>query len=209
MNKAYIYLYDDMDRLDDSFIADNLHKLPMFRQEQCNRYRYEADKKACILAYLLLEQGLREQYGITNFISFIYNEHGKPYLQEYPQVFFNISHCKCAVVCALADFKIGVDIQDIHPYNINVARRACSKIELKQLMESESPDRLFCRMWTKKESYAKAKGISVADVLKKELPERMHYYQQDKNYCIALCHLGLVNHDNINIHKILQIISPG
>ena len=186
MSKVYIYLFENTDKLDDNFVVDNLYKLPAFRQEQCNRYRQEADKKACILSYLLLEKGLRKKYGIDRPVSFIYNEYGKPYLKEYPHIFFNISHCKSGVVCALADAEIGVDIQDVRPFDIDVARRVCSENELRLLSESDNPARLFCKMWTEKESHAKARGIGVAGVLKCDLAREGFKSFESDNYCITL-----------------------
>jgi Phosphopantetheinyl transferase len=197
MNKAYIYLFDDMDSLRDDFVAKNFNKLPLFRQEQCNKYKKESDKKACILAYLLLKKGLREQYNINTPISFRYNEHGKPYLREHPEIFFNISHCKNGVVCAFANFEIGIDIQNMRLFNINTARKICSANELYQLKKLNAPEELFCKIWTEKESYAKAKGNSVASVFKKDLPKNSFFYIKKSVYYLTLCHNGLINNKDI------------
>ena len=171
MGEAYLYLFDDMDRLGERFVAENMPKLPAFRRERCARYRQESDKKAYIIAYRLLEIGLAERFGISGSIEFAYNEHGKPYLKDYPHTYFNISHCRSGVACAVADVEIGVDIQEVRPFDVAVARKVCSEPELRQLSESDDPAKLFCQMWTKRESYTKAKGISVASVLKQELPQ--------------------------------------
>ena len=186
MSKAYIYLFDDIDSLSVDFVSENRNRLPVFRQQQCARYRQEFDKNACVLAYLLLDKGLREQFNIAPPFEFIYNEHGKPYLRDFPHIFFNISHCKYGVVCTLADFEVGIDIQEVRPFDVDIARRVCSENELQQLSETDNPSRLFCKMWTKKESYAKAKGISAAGVLKRDLPDKDFFIQEYENYYISL-----------------------
>jgi len=183
---VHMYIYDTMDMLENNFVANNIDKLPPFRREKCMRYRQESDKRNSIIAYLLLERGLKEQYGVTTPISFIYNRHGKPYLQEYPHIFFNISHCKLGVVCVLSDVEIGVDIQDIRPFNIKVAQRVCTKDELQHLKDSNLPAKLFCRMWATKESYAKAKGIGIANMLKQDIPQVGFWFKENEHYCVVV-----------------------
>jgi len=185
MDKAYIYLFDDMDNLSDNFASENLHSIPAFRRKQCAKYRQKSDRAACVLAYLLLKKGLREQYGLMHSPEFIYSEHGKPYLRETPHIFFNFSHCKHGVVCALADFEIGVDIQDIQPFNGDTARLVCSEAELIQLNESDNPSKLFCMIWAKKESYAKANGISISNILGHDFQDEGFFKFEHTAYCIS------------------------
>jgi len=187
MNEVYIYLLDDFAEFPTDFVSKNLEKLPTFRQEQCAHYRQELDKRNCVAAYLLLVNGLREQYGIAASVDFVYNEHGKPYLKDCPQIFFNISHCQFGVICAIADFEIGVDIQEVRPFDEAVAQRVCSESELSILKKADDPAHLLCRMWTAKESYAKAKGISVASILKSDFPEENSNQWDFGDYCLALC----------------------
>lgn len=187
MNKVQAYLFVDMDRLPKSFAEQNLCRLPVSRQERCAQYRRQTDRNACVLAYMLLYKGLSEQFGIAQPPEFIFNEYGKPYLRDTPQIYFNFSHCKLGVICVLADFEIGVDIQDIQPFDMGVAQRVCSNDELRQLSESDNPSKLFCRIWTKKESYAKAHGISIADVLRADNFPNRFLYRESEDYYISIC----------------------
>ena len=186
MGKVCIYICDDIDGLGDDFISENIHRLPAFRQNKCNRYRQDADKKSCILSYLLLSEGLRERYGISEHVEFTCNERGKPYLKDYTHIFFSISHCKSGVACAVADFEIGIDMQDMRPFDIAVAKRVCSQKELRRLAADENPARGFCRMWTRKESYAKARGIGIMDVLKHDLDDTGFIDWETPDYCVSL-----------------------
>ena len=191
MSKAWIYFYNDFSEPDESFIKENIRSLPLFRQEKCARYRHNSDKRACIISYQLLVKGLREQFGLATGGEFVYNKHGKPYLSDYPHIFFNLSHCKSGVVCALADVEVGIDIQDVRPYDTDLARRVCSENELRVLSESDEPAKQFCRIWTYKESYAKAEGISVFAVLRQDLPGGRAAYQETGEYCMTLCGKGV------------------
>jgi len=187
MHKVHLYLFDQLATLPEGFVAEHLHFLPAFRREQCISYRQTIDQQNCVIAYLLLLQGLREQYGIDAQMEFVYGAHGKPYLKDYPHIFFNISHCKRGAVCALADFEVGVDMQDVRPYNPSIARRVCSDDELQLLSKADDPARLFCGMWAARESCAKMLGCSVADILKQDvLVEDIAFFATD-SYCVAVC----------------------
>jgi len=171
------------------FLEESIHKLPRFRQKQCNRYRQESDKINCVISYFLLLMGLSERYGIDSSVEFIYNEYGKPYLRDYPHIFFNISHCNGAIACALDDFEIGVDIQDVQEFDRKVAEKICTETELNELAVSDNPARLFCKMWTARESYAKAMGIGIAGVLKCDF-DKSHLIQMDfGDKCLSLYRL--------------------
>lgn len=186
MSSVNVYLFDDYDALDENFISNNIHLLPASRAERCMRFRQDIDKINCTIAYLMLKYGLEENFGISSEIEFVYNEYKKPFLKEFPQIFFNFSHCKRGVVCAIADFEIGVDIQDFEPFNINVARRVCSKNELIELDKSDNPSRLFCRFWTQKESYAKAMGVGIGSVLNQDLCLNNFWYYENELYCLTV-----------------------
>lgn len=203
MDNVHLYLFDQYEALSDGFVADHLYRLPTARQEQCLCYRQAIDQQNCVIAYLLLQQGLREQYGIVGQLAFAYGAHGKPYLKNYPEIYFNISHCKYGVVCAFSDFEVGVDIQDVRPYDPAVARRICSKDELQLLSKSEDPAQLFCRLWTARESYAKMLGCGIADVLIQSIPTDGLFCLETSRYCLAV-HCS-TNAFSVQIHESRQI----
>jgi len=188
ITKAYVYLFDDYENLCENFIDDNINKLPEFRREKCIKYRQDIDKINCIITYLLLKQGLKEIYGIHSEPEFVFNENRKPFLKEHPHIYFNLSHCKYGAVCAIAEAEVGVDIEGLERYKENIAQRVCSENELKQLEITDDPIKLFFRIWTEKESYAKAKGISIASVLKQDIyTDGFWYYEQELYYLTVFC----------------------
>jgi len=184
MGEISLYLYDAMAQVSNDFVARQLPRLPAFRREYCTRYRQSSDQASCIIAYLLLAKGLGEQYDLPPPRTFVYGKTGKPFLANNP-AYFNLSHCPKGVACALADTEIGVDIQDVQPFNPEVAKRVCSAEELHALSLSADPADLFCLMWTRKESYAKALGQSLAEVLRQDLPSTGFWSHRAPDYWVT------------------------
>ena len=85
---------------------------------------------------------------------------GKPYLRNYPQVHFNLSHSGDYVCCAIGDEPVGVDIQKRVNTKDGLAKRFFTKEENRMLDELDEEERkqLFFRMWSIKESYIKYTG---------------------------------------------------
>jgi 4'-phosphopantetheinyl transferase len=139
--------------------------MPPERQQRALRYRREIDKRLCVCAYWLLLHGLKKECGIIMPLLFVYGENGKPYLADNSGIFFNLSHCKEGLVCAISENEVGVDIQDVRLLNMNVAKRICTVEELEKINQSNHPERLFCEIWTIKESFIKQQGGSIAQPL--------------------------------------------
>ena len=95
-----IYLNDDIAGFD---LERALPLLSDQRREQALKFRYELGRKTSAMAYLLLCEGLRQEYGIMERPLFEYGEHGKPSIVGHPEIHFNLSHCREAVVCAVSD----------------------------------------------------------------------------------------------------------
>ncbi|MCL2517382.1 MAG: 4'-phosphopantetheinyl transferase superfamily protein [Oscillospiraceae bacterium] len=201
----YIYLIDNLQLVNDGYVADSLPRLPVLRREKYERYRDHTDRKACILAYLLLEAGLKERFEIDSF-TLVCNDYGKPYLKEYPRIYFNITHCQTSVACVVADFEIGVDIEYIRPFDINIARQICGENELRRLSEADDPSKLFCRMWTEKESYAKSLGIDAASVFKMDLSDAKFIHWERETYYLTVCLGTKINGDITMFEKVKEII---
>ena len=116
---------------------------------------------------LLLRRALREQYGIDGGDGrkpdLIEGAHGKPYLREYPQIQFNISHCMGLAVLAVGDCSVGIDVEYVRPYREPLLKRVLSEAELRQMEAAGEAGReeLFFRFWTLKESCVKAMGCGI------------------------------------------------
>lgn len=155
-----LYLFDEYKQVTEEFIIRALQFLPENRRNRALRYRKATDRMNCVITYLMLQYGLRECFGITsNKIEL--GKYGKPFLAEHPNVHFNISHCDIGNAVVVADFPVGVDIQEVRPFSWNVAKHVCSGQELTELEKCANRDRLFIKMWTAKESYAKMVGQGI------------------------------------------------
>lgn len=167
----YIYIKDNLDSLNEEAVKALMSKLPGWRREKAERFRYLAGRRECTLAYMLLMQGLQEQYGITTPPHFSIGPHGKPSLVEHPEIHFNLSHCKEAVLCALSNSAIGVDIERCRTYKKDLATYTMSPAEIQAIEQSDNPAMAFTRLWTAKEAVVKLLGTGIIDHLHNVLTE--------------------------------------
>jgi 4'-phosphopantetheinyl transferase len=91
--------------------------------------------------------------------SFLYNEHGAPYLENGP--YFSISHCKQGIAVAVSEVPIGIDIEAIRPLNESLVRKTMNSKEQAEILSSSSPEIAFIRLWTQKEAYVKMQGTGI------------------------------------------------
>ena len=158
-----IYLNDDIANFD---WQAALPLLSDQRRELCLKFKHEQGRKNCAAAYLLLCEGLREEYGISEKPVFEYGEHGKPSIVGHPEIFFNMSHCREAAICVLSNKPVGVDIESIRPYNESLARYTMSDEEMALIDSAERRDVEFIRLWTLKEAVLKCSGEGIRNDMK-------------------------------------------
>jgi 4'-phosphopantetheinyl transferase len=94
-------------------------------------------------------------------------EHGKPYLADYPELAFNLSHTADRLMIAVGrDCQLGVDIEICKPrVNLSGLVNKCFAEEevayWTQLPETQK-NQAFYRFWTRKEAFVKATGDGIA-----------------------------------------------
>lgn len=111
-------------------------------------------------AYGLLEYALAERFGIRDGV-IAKGERGKPFLENYPEIKFNVSHCRGLAVCAVSRGEIGVDAELIRGFREGAMRRIFSHGERRFVELSRDPNRDFFRLWTLKESLCKNTGKGI------------------------------------------------
>jgi len=169
-----------------------LEEISPQRREQALRYRHELGQRLCVLAYLLLKRGLNEVFGISENPLFEYGEHGKPQLTGHPGVFFNMSHCKDAVVCAVSNRPVGVDVESIGRYKESLVGYTMNDEECSRIMGSGHPEVEFIRLWTMKEALLKLTGEGISSDMKTALTDAGNYHfetviEQEKRYVYTVC----------------------
>lgn len=136
------------------------------RREKLRQCRKEEDKKRSLLAGYLIQLGVKERLYMESglqaeaaplSLSYIYGENGKPYLKEYGNIFFSLSHSGNYVLCAFSEREIGADIQEHRSVKEGLADRFFSKAD-KQLMERLGTDAGFYDIWSVKEAFMKLTG---------------------------------------------------
>ena len=151
-----------------------INSLPEWRREQALRYKHLQGRRECAAGYIELLRGLRLRFGIEGMPTFNFNEHGKPFLKEHPDVHFSISHCKEAVGCYVCDRPCGLDIEHIRKAKEELVRHTMSLQETESIFSSRFPDIVFTRLWTQKEAVLKLAGTGIVDDLHCVLaPERL------------------------------------
>ena len=142
---------------DEAYEAD-LRQLPPQRYEKAMTYRFLADRKRCVRAYMLLWEGLSREYGVEAAPVFDFGSHGKPVLRGHPGLHFSLSHSGNAVLCALDRRPVGADIEMIRRKNLEHLLPVFSETERALIEHAVSPETCFTRLWTRKESYLKLTG---------------------------------------------------
>lgn len=113
----------------------------------------------------LLRFGIERQYGLQAVVR--QETRGKPYLENIPGVYFNISHSSGLVACGIDGQEIGIDVEQIRPYDKRLMQRICTEEEMAYLCGDnregeQAQNERFFRLWTLKESYLKATGQGLA-----------------------------------------------
>ncbi len=125
------------------------------------------DKIRTLIGEILIRTIIIENLKIDNkHIRLSKNPYGKPYLKEYPNFNFNISHSGDYVLCAIDDKPIGVDVEEIkHLEFEEIAKNFFTTREFEYIVNEDSKFQLdrFYELWTLKESYIKCcgQGLSI------------------------------------------------
>ena len=130
------------------------------RRQEALGYKHLFGQFACLKSYVMLRE-LLEQRGFSHPFLFGHNEHGKPFLTDYPEVHFNLSHCKNGIAVVVSDQPIGVDIESYRQVSDRLLRYTMNEEEQRLIQESDDPIRTFTEYWTKKEAVFKLRGTGI------------------------------------------------
>ncbi|EJR97188.1 phosphopantetheine-protein transferase domain protein [Bacillus mycoides] len=165
------------------------------------------DINRTLIGDLLIRSLVCQKYKMNNEeIKFIYNEYGKPFVQNFSDFHFNISHSGEWVVCATANSNVGIDIERVSDIEaLKLANEFFSEEEFYDLSNMNSDEQInyFFDLWTLKESHIKmiGKGLYIplnSFSVKKgsrtlisytNIPQNFYFrqYNIDPNYKISAC----------------------
>ena len=157
-------LFDHPSTITQDELMNDILLLPEWRRKKAMSYRFLIDQVLCTKAYLLLQRGLIEYYGIDEELIFEYVGNGKPVLRGYPDIHFNLSHCKRSILCVIDNRPVGCDIEEIETkLDLDLCRKCLNDKEISYVLSSTDPCLEFTKLWTMKESYLKLKGDGIND----------------------------------------------
>lgn len=184
-----------------------LNKVSTERREKILQMKNPNSQLRSLTAGILLQNAICQKMGLSCeetppfFIG--YEEKGKPYLADYPEIHFNLSHSGDYVCCAVSDDPVGVDIQKKIKLREKLAERFFTPSEKQLLSECEELQRedLFFRMWSIKESYLKltgeglSGGLSGFEILWREraisqMGKNVAFFEESdclEGYCLCVC----------------------
>lgn len=154
----------------ESRLSEMLCFLPVWRREKALSYLFLRDRYLCARSFLLLQEMVREEFGLAELPAFAFGGQGKPYFREYPGIHFSISHCPVAIACAVGDMPVGVDVEG-YSFDEKVAELALSPSEFNQVRVAEHPGMVFAKYWTMKESLLKLRGCGIGEDMRGLLGE--------------------------------------
>ena len=121
-------------------------------------------------AHSLLRECLKPldiAYSENTAVSF--GEHGKPFLTEFPEIRYNLSHSDGIAACIVSDRECGIDCEKVREFRPGVMKRTFSDPEQELVMSAPESERdlMFFRLWTLKEAYIKGIGVGLSFPMKK------------------------------------------
>jgi len=159
------------------------------KQERILKQKIKQNADNMLIGEIFAKTVIKKTFGIDiSKQNFTYTEHRKPYLSDYPDVRFNISHSGEYVVCCVSNKPVGVDIQKIGEYNSDVAKRVCNEKELVQIENSSDKESEFTKLWTQKEAVLKMYGTGIASGdLKNCLDNHNIQSERIDDYWLSVC----------------------
>lgn len=144
------------------------------KKQRVDRFRFFDDKKRTVAGEMLARQAISEWCGVKpESIRFAVNENGKPYAVDLA-VEFSISHSNTTVVCAIDNRPVGIDIEQMRPIDLSIAKHVCTEDELVYIFgyEPTKGDFIFTEdkelltrffeVWTTKEACGKQSSNGIA-----------------------------------------------
>lgn len=146
------------------------------RKNKILRLKNENQKKLSLLGEYLAKTLICQEKNISfDDIIIETGTNGKPFVPQFSDIHFNISHSVDIAIAAISHHSIGVDVEKIRPVSLKLADRVCNEDEKKYIFgitptqkdyEISYPNiayNRFFEIWTMKEAYFKYTGTGITD----------------------------------------------
>ena len=134
-------------------------------RQRAGRFHFAEDRQRWAWWRSELRRILGEKVGVDpDSLRIGLGRYGKPYLQDFPELFFNLSHSRNWAALAVAvGGELGVDLEFIDPDfpALEIASNYFRPSECAALGVAEDPPALFFKFWTAKEALMKATGLGM------------------------------------------------
>lgn len=150
-----------------NYLEESLYKefqscISKEKREKLKQFRDNNDILKSLIGDIIVRSIICKNIGIKNKqIEFTYNKYGKPTINNYNKLHFNITHSGNRVAAIVDDYPIGIDIEKISPLDhVKIAKKCFTKDEYIWLYSQEENEILQCfyKLWTLKECYVKKVG---------------------------------------------------
>lgn len=177
------------------------------RQQKIEAIKAAGARRSSLGAWALADYGLRSLHDAREReLCIDYGAHGKPFVQDEPEIHFNLSHSGDYVLAAFAPAEVGCDIQKItgNARKERVAARYFTEKEQRAIAAGMD----FYRIWARKESYIKCTGDGmscdlrsfdvVADCVNRIEEDKKMYFAEYglPGYVMAVCY---ENHEELPV----------
>lgn len=172
-----------------SISSKDIHLLDETERDRAEKFKFEHHRNRFIAAHTVLHEILISYLHENPVI--LKSSHGKPYLRDYPEIQFNLSHSENIALYAISkDIPVGIDVEyNLKSHDImGIAERFFSPEEFGLIKISENPQKLFFQLWTRKEAYLKLKGHGISEGLDQKIPDEfiIHDFIPTSDYTAAL-----------------------
>ena len=163
--------YQLTERLSEDDITGSTRIIAAAERQRAERFRFSTDRRDYVAAHAMLRGALSLTEDVApSSWQFAATTDGKPFLAGDPQRFFNLSHTRGLVACAITRAgETGIDAEAIDRAveADDVSRRHFSTPELQALEQLKGASRQtrFIELWTLKEAYLKAVGTGLGEPL--------------------------------------------
>ncbi|MGI6549056.1 MAG: 4'-phosphopantetheinyl transferase family protein [Syntrophomonadales bacterium] len=199
------------------------------KQRRVNALNNPEEARRVLVGDLLIRSITCRYHNVRNDqLLFENNQYGKPYLKGIENFCFNISHSGRWVACAVDHQPVGIDIEEMAPIELDVARHYFSAEEFAYIANQPESERTatFYDIWTLKESYIKALGWGLSKDLNSftvklipdgkavlsespgHCPVYLRQYEIDKEYRLSVCAFNSSFPDRIKTVDIGWILAP-